>query len=167
MRIIKLTLTFITISLFFMACNSSQSDETAYATPYPNVAPQNDNISNNEDYYLRDNLELRAVGLLLEKSNNGQDFERRLNSDNNVNNLDLNGDGYGDYLSVAEYDDRNSNQRGFTLFDRFGLNEIQEIARIIFDRDRNDNRGPEFYYTAMNKFTAIIIITKPTGLIRT
>lgn len=141
MRIIKLTITFITISLFFMACNSSQPDDISYSTPNPNSVPQNENVSTNEDYYLRDNLDLSAVGRLLEKSNNGQEFEYQLNSNNNVNNLDLNGDGYSDYISVSEYENRNDNQRGFTLFDRFGPNDIQEIARIIFDRDRNDDRG--------------------------
>ncbi len=138
MRFIKLTI--ITISLFFMACNPNQTDEMVYATPYPETR-SSENISVDQGYYERDNLELQAVGLLLEKSNNLQDFERRLNSNNNVNNFDLNGDGYVDYISVSEYDDRDANQRGFTLYDRFGPNDIQEIVRIIFDRDRSDNRG--------------------------
>ncbi len=139
MRIIKLTTTIVITTLFLMACNSTQSDKTALTTPDPNVIAENDTDIDGD--YARDNLDLGAVGALLEKSKDAENFEYLLNADNRVNNLDLNGDGYVDYISVAEYDDRDSNQRGFTLYDRFGPNEIQEVARILFDRDRTDNRG--------------------------
>jgi hypothetical protein len=124
-----------------MACNSAKSDETALTTPQPNEIVEDDINADLGGDYARDHLDLNAVGSLLEKSNSAENFEYLLNADNRVNNLDLNGDGYVDYISVAEYEDRDSNQRGFTLFDRFGPNDIQEVARILFDRDRNDDRG--------------------------
>ncbi len=130
-----------------MACNSPLSDETALTTPQPDVIAEDDIYADTGGIYARDNLDLNAVGVLLEKSNSAENFEYLLNTDNRVNNLDLNGDGYVDYISVAEYEDRDSNQRGFTLFDRFGADDIQEIARIFFDRDRSDNRGARILLT--------------------
>lgn len=141
MSFIKFTVIIILTTMFLMACNSTQSDETASATPYPDNTAEDNIATDTGGDYARDNLDLNAVGALLEKSNDAGNFEFLLNSNNRVNNLDLNGDGYVDYISVAEYEDRDSNQRGFTVFDRFGVNDIQEIARLIFDRDRNDNRG--------------------------
>ncbi len=141
MRYFKLPTAIIITALFLMACNSAQTDETASASPAPNEIVENEVVNDDDDFYARDNFDLNAVGALLEKSNDAENFEFLINTDNRANNLDLNGDGYVDYISVVEYEDRDTNQRGFTLFDRFGANDIQEIARLIFDRDRNDNRG--------------------------
>lgn len=142
MRFIKLSLTFFTIGLFLMACGSSQTDETVYTEQNPDIVAENEIYTDETDYVAKDNLDLEAVGDLLQRADNAEEFEYLLNNnDNGVNNLDLNGDGYTDYLSVAEYDDNYDNQRGFTIFDRFGPNEIQEIASIIFDRDRFDAPG--------------------------
>jgi len=55
----------------------------------------------NEDisYY----LDLKAVAYIFGESSNLEDFEYKLNdNDNNISNLDLNGDGYIDYLRVIE-----------------------------------------------------------------
>lgn len=136
MKFFKLSVLFFISALFLTACNSSQSDQISYE-------PQNQSeIAQEESANLAsENLDLQAVGNLLEKADDAEEFEYLLNNEEGVNNLDLNGDGYTDYISVAEFDDRDSNQRGFTLFDRFGADEIQEIARIIFDRDRYDEYG--------------------------
>ena len=148
MSFIKLSLAIIAISVFAAACNTAGTDDISYSNPDLNVAAENDLASGEESYLARENLDLRAVGRLLEKADDAEEFEYLLNSDDNgVNNLDLNGDGYTDYISVAEYEDRDTNQRGFTLFDRFGADEIQEIARIIFDRDSFDNRGARVLLT--------------------
>lgn len=142
MRLINLSLTIFTISLFLMACGSSQTDETVYTDQNPDIVAENEIYPDDTEYVAKDNLDLEAVGELLQKAKNAEDFEYLLNNEDGINNLDLNGDGYTDYLSVAEYDDDNyDNQRGFTLFDRFGPDEIQEVASIIFDRDRADAPG--------------------------
>ena len=142
MRFLKLSLTIFAISLFLMACGSTQTDERVYTDQNPDVVTPNENYPADTEYIAKDNLDLKAVGELLQKADNAEDFEFLINNQDGVNNLDLNGDGYTDYLSVAEYDDNNyDNQRGFTIFDRFGPEEIQEVASIIFDRDRADAPG--------------------------
>ncbi len=141
MKTITLTTTIVLTTIFLMACNSTQSDEIALTPPASDTIADNDLDGDLGGEYARENLDLNAVGALLAKADNAENFEYLLNTDNRVNNLDLNGDGYVDYISVAEYEDRDSNQRGFTLFDRFGADDVQEIARIFFDRDRDDNRG--------------------------
>lgn len=141
MRIIKLSAVFIAISLFLTACSSTQPNETTRSTPYPNDEQQTIAESNDENFWAKDNLDLQRVGEVLENSSDAEDFEYRLNRNDGLNNLDLNGDGYADYISVAEYDDRDEGRRGFSLFSRFGADDIQELATIIFDRDRPDRRG--------------------------
>lgn len=141
MRFNKLYLITIAITLFIAGCNSTQTDDISSANPYPNDVANSEIASGENTNWARENLDLQRVGNLLEKSETAEEFEYLLNSDEGINNLDLNGDGYVDYMSVAEYDDRDDNQRGFTIFDRFGPNEIQQIASIIFNRDSFDNPG--------------------------
>ena len=141
MRLIKLFSAIFTISLFLTACGSSQTDETVYTDQNPEIIAENETYPDETEYVAKENLDLEAVGDLLQRADNAEEFEYLLNNEDGVNNLDLNGDGYTDYISVAEYDDRYDDQRGFTLFDRFGPDEIQEIASIIFDRNRADAPG--------------------------
>ncbi len=129
-----------------LACGSTQTDETISSDLTLNEIPENEIVSGETTYWAKENLDLRAVGELLERAETAEEFEYLLNNEG-VNNLDLNGDGYVDYISVAEYDDRDDNQRGFTLFNRFGANEIQEIASIIFNRDRQDAPGARVLLT--------------------
>jgi len=135
MKFFKLSLITFTVSLFFTACNLSQSDQIADTDQYPITEGEAANP------WAKENLDLQAAGALLEKANNAEEFEYLLNSQNGINNLDMNGDGYVDYISVREFDDRDNDQRGFSLFSMFGPNEIQEIANIIFNRDRPDYPG--------------------------
>lgn len=141
MKFFKLSLTIFAATTFLISCSSTRPERTDYVNPNPSTIVENEYISDESNDLARENLDLRAVGHLLEKSKNAEEFEHLLNSSDGVNNLDLNGDGYADYISVAEYDNNDDNQRGFTLFDKFGVDEIQEIARIIFDRDRLDAPG--------------------------
>ena len=53
-----------------------------------------------------DNLNLYAVMKLFQESETIEGFERTLNDENSrINNLDLNGDNYIDYLKVVDYVD--------------------------------------------------------------
>lgn len=142
MKFFKLSLITFAASAFLTGCGAAQIDETASTNPYPaDVAESQINRDENQ-YWAKENLDLRAVGALLEKADDAEEFEYLLNSDEGgVNNLDLNGDGYVDYVSVREYEDEYDDQRGLSLFSRFGPNEIQEIATIIFNRDRLDSNG--------------------------
>lgn len=62
-------------------------------------------VSDDISYY----LDLKAVAYIFGESDNLEDFEYKLNDpDNNLSNLDLNGDGYIDYLRVIETKEKNT-----------------------------------------------------------
>lgn len=69
-------------------------------------------------------LDLRALAVLAKKIGNAAELEQKLNEENSINNLDLDGDGYIDYLRVEEYK-VDTDTRGLMIFDG-----EQEIARI-------------------------------------
>jgi hypothetical protein len=128
--------------LFLIGCNSEQTSQVPTEQPYPNNAEIIE--AEGDEYWAKDNFDLQRAGNLLERSNTPEDFERYLNEDDGINNLDLNGDGYADYISVEEYNDRDSNSRGLSLFSRFGPNLIQEIATILLYRDGPNYPGARF-----------------------
>jgi uncharacterized membrane protein YgcG len=144
MRFIKLSAVVFAFALLSTACGlvGVQRDETARQSTYDGQdAPQAEAAYEPEIRYARENLDLRAVGALLERADNAEELEYLLNSEG-VNNLDLNRDGYVDYISVSEFEDRYDDERGLSLFSRFGPDLIQEIATIIFDREGSaDARG--------------------------
>ena len=67
-----------------------------------------------------------------------RDFERRLNDDNNqISNLDLNGDGEVDYLRVIETYENDLHLVVIqAILDR---DVFQDVATIVVDRDSNSN----------------------------
>lgn len=135
MKFFKIFLITLIAAAFLTACNTLNQPEPIATESYPIAEAEAANP------WARENLDLQSVGALLEKADNAEEFEYLLNSEDGVNNLDLNGDGYADYISVREFDDRDDNQRGFSLFSMFGPDLIQEIATIIFNRDRPDYPG--------------------------
>ncbi|MBE0650136.1 MAG: hypothetical protein IH595_04775, partial [Bacteroidales bacterium] len=90
------------------------------------VRSANDDIS--------ENLDLEAVAALFGESTNLEDFEARINDpQNHISNLDLNGDGYVDYIRVVE-----SMENGvylITLQDVLGHDQYQDIATIDVGRN--------------------------------
>lgn len=141
MKLFKLSLVTFTAAAFLTGCNLAQTDETTAVNPYPADVAQGEILAEDNTFGARENLDLQAVGALLEKADDAEEFEYLLNSDDGINNLDLNGDGYVDYISVREYEDQSDDQRGFSLFSMFGPNEIQEIATLIFNRDGLNSNG--------------------------
>jgi hypothetical protein len=137
MSSIKLFASILSISLFMIGCNQQPQQEVAETFPYN--APVEEGQT--DDYWAKDNLDLQRVGYLLEKSESPEEFERYLNEYDGINNLDLNGDGYADYISVEEFGRRGDRERGLSLFSRFGPDLIQEIASVIFYRDDPNARG--------------------------
>lgn len=80
-----------------------------------------------------DNLDLNAVLDLFKNSKNIEDFENKLNSEKTkVNNLDLNEDGYVDYIRVVDYVKDNAHL--ITLQVAFTADEVQDVAVIELDR---------------------------------
>ena len=142
MKIINLTIIFL---VFLSACNSNQPQQVVTGEPYPNDTVLTEPAG--DEYWAKDNFDLQRVGDLLERSDDPGEFERYLNDDDGLNNLDLNGDSYADYISVREFDDRDSNSRGLSLFSRFGPDLIQEIATIFFYRDEPRYPGSRILLT--------------------
>ncbi len=133
-------------ALFIVGCNTQETPPTAATEPYAdNTALAEVPAEELDDYWAKDNFDLARVGSVLERSSSPEEFEQYLNADDGINNLDLNGDGYADYISVREFDDRDSNERGLSLFSRFGPDLIQEIAQIFFYRDRPEYPGSRIY----------------------
>lgn len=80
-----------------------------------------------------DNFSLEGALELFKKSSSPEEFEKMLNSPaSKVNNLDLNGDGYTDYIRVL---DRNKgNVHAFTLQAIIDDDEVQDIAVIELEK---------------------------------
>jgi hypothetical protein len=89
-------------------------------------------------YDISDNLDLDAVASIFGDSENLEDFEHRLNDpDNRISNLDLNQDGYIDYLRVIE----NSSERNSLVVVQAVLDKdvYQDVATIEVERVQNGN----------------------------
>ena len=142
MSFIKLSITISAFSLFLSACATDQQvqqqPQAVNQDPVVYNVPQS---GDTDDYWAKDNFDLQRVGDLLQRSNSPEEFETYLNSNDGINNLDLNGDGYVDYIGVQEYDNGDGNSRGLSLFSRFGPDLIQEIAQIVLHRDSPDWSG--------------------------
>ena len=89
-------------------------------------------------YDISDNLDLDAVASIFGDSENLEDFENRLNDpENRISNLDLNNDGYIDYLRVLENStNRNSLVVIQAILDR---DVFQDVATIEIERIQNNN----------------------------
>lgn len=93
----------------------------------------------NPDEYLGlpgDNLNLYAVMNLFQESETLEGFERKLNEENSrINNLDLNGDNFVDYLMVTDYVD--GEDHNIVLSVALSRNEKQDVAVFTVQRLRN------------------------------
>lgn len=100
-----------------------------------NSSSDSDNVVYVEKNYASDGLDLQSV-LELSKSVDGpKELEEKLNSPDGINNLDLDEDGYIDYIYVTEYGD--DNHKGFSL--TIGVdNDEQEIATLEFVNSDNE-----------------------------
>ena len=80
---------------------------------------------------ISDNLDLEAVASIFGDSENLEDFERRLNDPNTrISNLDLNQDGYIDYLRVLE----NSSDRNSAVIIQAVLDQdVYQVRRVAAD----------------------------------
>ncbi|OFY41035.1 MAG: hypothetical protein A2Z69_00120 [Bacteroidetes bacterium RBG_13_44_24] len=83
-----------------------------------------------------DNLNLFAVMKLFQESETLEAFERNLNDQNSrINNLDLNGDNYVDYIMVFDYVD--GDVHTIVLRVALGKNEFQDVAVFTVRRFAN------------------------------
>ena len=81
-----------------------------------------------------DNLNLYAVLDVFQKSKTLEEFERAINTKDNLNNLDLNNDKFIDYIKVVSY--RNGDSYSIVL--RIALNniEFQDVAVIEVNKNK-------------------------------
>lgn len=83
-----------------------------------------------------DNLNLYAVLDLFKESRNVEDFEKKLNDPaTRINNLDLNNDGYIDYIRVVDYG--KDNLHSLVLQVPVTQTESQDVAVIEVERNSN------------------------------
>lgn len=83
-----------------------------------------------------DYFSLEGALELFKKSASPEEFEKMLNAENSkVNNLDLDGDGYIDYLRVI--DRNNGNIHTFTIQAVISENELQDVAVIELEKLAN------------------------------
>jgi hypothetical protein len=87
-----------------------------------------------------DNLNLYAVMNLFQESETLEGFERKLNEQNSrVNNLDLNGDNFVDYIMVTDYVD--GEDHNIVLSVALNSNEKQDVAVFTVQKLRNGAVG--------------------------
>lgn len=95
---------------------------------------------NQSDEYLGlpgDNLNLYAVMDIFRESETLEEFERKINDpDEMINNLDLNGDNYVDYIMVYDYSE--GNIHNIVLRVALDKNEQQDVAVFIVEKMRNN-----------------------------
>ncbi len=85
-----------------------------------------------------DNFSLEAAIELFKKSDSPEDFEKRLNSENNdANNLDLNDDGEIDYIRVV--DNMDGDVHALVLQVAVSEKESQDVAVIEIEKQGADN----------------------------
>jgi len=148
--------TILTAVTFWTSCNKEQTQ----TQEQPLVTSNGQTIPPDDLYWAKNNFDLQRVGDIVQRSHSPEEFERYLNRPGGINNLDLNGDGYTDYISVREYNDLNDPYcRGLSMYTQYGPDQIQEIGDVLFYRDepryqgarillRGDPRiyGDNFYY---------------------
>ena len=99
-----------------------------------------------------ENLDLQALGELVKQSNNPQEIEEKLNMDNSINNLDLDGDGNRDYLKVTEFGE--GNDRGYSITDvqSDGEPEVATVNVNIQNQTMQLNGNPNYYGNMNNSY---------------
>jgi hypothetical protein len=111
-----------------------------------------------------DNFSLEGALELFKKSESPEHFERLLNSpDSKVNNLDLNGDGYIDYIRV--FDRYEGNVHAFILQAVISERESQDIAVIELEKLANGKAVLQIIGDA--DIYGVETIIEPTSEVRT
>jgi hypothetical protein len=88
------------------------------------------------DHEISDNLDLQAVASIFGDSEDLEDFENRLNDpDTRISNLDLNRDGYVDYLRVVELSENNTHLIAIQAV--IGSDLYQDVATIEVEQDKH------------------------------
>ena len=91
-----------------------------------------------------DGLDLQAVGAVLKKAKDAEEFEKLLNDPNEgVNNLDLDENDLVDFIKVTEYG--NESVKGFSLTTETATDQEQEIATIEIKKTSNQEADVQIH----------------------
>jgi len=121
------------MSISFVNCTSTSNGQDGQIV----VQEARENIG--------DNLNLQAVGEVVKSSRNPQEIEQKLNADDGINNLDLDGDGKRDYLKVTEYG--SGTNHGYSICAVLADGE-PEVAKVEVDTASNQivlNGNSQYY----------------------
>ncbi len=117
-------------------------------------------------YDISDNLDLQAVASIFGDSKDLADFERRLNDPNmRINNLDLNNDGYVDYLRVIEVTEGYSHL--IVIQAVLGKDLYQDVATIEVEKNKSRNTvsvqiiGNSYLYGPNYIYEPVYVATPP------
>lgn len=102
-------------------------------------------IVNQSQPNIGENLDLRGLGEVVKNSRNPQEIEQKLNTDDGINNLDLDGDGNRDYLKVTEYGQ--GTEHGYSVCAVLKDGE-PEVANVVINTSSNQmslNGNPSYY----------------------
>lgn len=157
---------FILISIF--GCSSPNTGTVIVRGP-SNQSSGNATASQSQDATnLGANLDLQALGELVKSSSTAQDIENKLNIAGSINNLDLDGDGKVDYITVTEYGDANT--KGFSFTVDLGDKGKQEVATVEVQKNANNQAsmniagnqtvyGSGYNYSSNYSMTDLIILS--------
>ena len=120
------------LGLFLLLCTTSISAQYNYDNQY--YGEQDDNrYSKNASGLAGDNFSLEGALELFRQSSSPEAFEKALNDErNNVNNLDLDNNGYIDYLRVI--DRMQGAVHAVVIQALLGRNDVQDIAVIEIEK---------------------------------
>lgn len=111
-----------------------------------------------------DHFSLEGALELFKKSESPEEFEKLLNSaDSRVNNLDLNGDGYIDYIRVL--DRYEGNVHAFILQAVIGESEYQDVA--VIELEKLSNGKAVLQIVGNEDIYGVETIIEPTREVRT
>jgi hypothetical protein len=151
MRVIYILVILTATVAVFTGCGSNQPSQqatnVANVAPYTNNANVDDTSSFEDEDFAKEDFDLQRVGPIIKRAKSPQEFEYYLNQPDGINNLDLNGDGYADYISVEEYPFNNDYERGLSMYTRFGPDEVQELGTVVFYRDEPNYPGARVLLT--------------------
>ena len=122
----------LSLLMFSFSVSSAQQDVTI-------VAPTSE---------VADGLDLKAVSVLFQDSENLESFERALNdSETGINNLDLNEDNEADFIRVVEQADGDA--RLIILQVPLAENEFQDVATIEVEKNGDDAYNMQVHGSAV------------------
>lgn len=111
---------------------------TIFALMLVNVVSAQKNTNGNvvaKSHDISDNLDLQAVASIFGDSKDLEDFEKKLNDPSmQISNLDLNQDGYVDYLRVLEVAE--GDVRVIVIQAVLGQDQFQDVATIELEKQR-------------------------------